>query len=468
MGQAADIWSLGCVYSEAAIWIANGYKGLEEYRRQRKAEIDNIPDFDCGDCFHNGREVLKTVGIAHRNMEKRLQLSDHITKSVIDTMVKEMLWKNDRPSVEALQHKVTNILEMEAEYRQSDTEMKVFFRPPDGLLSWMASQTTRLPALSPSGPPPANLPPSPPSRFNLGATSSISPAESWYSNEEQTSSASGRDSVFSMSINSRGLSTRASSYHHSTLSTSSGEPKLPTRQRGDSKGSFHKNLHRFLGEDISFSKPFKVDPLWLPVDSPAPGMDHQKSRTTTTYEVEIMPESTPEEDTYMNSLFPTYIEKSTLSANAYSTAMNVSHAVNRSASIISGTSSLSEAPPIPLKSRRREGRYYPGQQDSAQNDFNLYCAAMAAGHQAPISRQSAQNNVSSLYESSLCRMPHNERLQELQNLSISYLNEWKKSVKRAKGQMNSQLIHLPDEHLLQETKGRGHVWTSLSSFLLNM
>jgi hypothetical protein len=204
------------------------------------------------------------------------------------------------------------------------------------------------------------------------------------------------------------------------------------------------------------------------VNSPVTGGDHQNIRATTAYQVETMPESTPEEDAYMNHLFPTYIGKSRLSSKTYSTDINVSSGVNRSASVTSGISSLSEAPPIPLRSPKRDGRYYPGPQDSSQNDFNLYCTAMAAGHQAPISRQFVQNHMSSLYESSLCRTPHSERLQDLQNLSVSYLNEWKKSVKRAKGQMNAQVIHLPDEHLLQETKGRDHVWTSLSSFFLHM
>src|ERR1700730_2712366 len=57
--QAVDIWSLGCIYSEAAMWIADGYSGVVDYRRQRIAETDKVPHFKGGDCFHDGERVLK-------------------------------------------------------------------------------------------------------------------------------------------------------------------------------------------------------------------------------------------------------------------------------------------------------------------------------------------------------------------------------------------------------------------------
>ncbi|RQM04828.1 hypothetical protein DH86_00003915, partial [Scytalidium sp. 3C] len=60
-----DIWSLGCVFSEALIWIRYGYTGVKSYRQERKAETDRIPGFKDGDCFHNGLDVLNTVSKWH-------------------------------------------------------------------------------------------------------------------------------------------------------------------------------------------------------------------------------------------------------------------------------------------------------------------------------------------------------------------------------------------------------------------
>lgn len=106
----ADIWSLGCVFSEAAMWIADGHKGLVEYRKQRNFESEMFL-LDCGNCFHDGKQVLEIVVEAHRDIEDRLRRSDHITKDVLDSMVDEMLWEEDRPTPSALWRKAEIILQ---------------------------------------------------------------------------------------------------------------------------------------------------------------------------------------------------------------------------------------------------------------------------------------------------------------------------------------------------------------------
>jgi hypothetical protein len=105
----ADIWSLGCIYSEAAMWIADGFKGLEDYRKQRMADTDRIL-FKGGDCFHDGERVLPSVVDAHREIEDRLRRSDYITQDVLDSMVEEMLWEEDRPNAKALWRKAEGVL----------------------------------------------------------------------------------------------------------------------------------------------------------------------------------------------------------------------------------------------------------------------------------------------------------------------------------------------------------------------
>ena len=110
---SGDIWSLGCIYSEAAIWIADGYTGLEEYRYQRQVEASStcpIPSIDTFSPFHNGTEILQSVLDAHTDIEDRLRRSDNTSKNVLDTMVQEMLWEEDRPSARALLRKADIVL----------------------------------------------------------------------------------------------------------------------------------------------------------------------------------------------------------------------------------------------------------------------------------------------------------------------------------------------------------------------
>ncbi|KAL2680434.1 hypothetical protein Neosp_008035 [[Neocosmospora] mangrovei] len=63
-----DIWSLGCVMSEAALWLKCGRRGLDNYRQNRVDETRTLPRFDeagHGGCFHDGAETLRTVREAH-------------------------------------------------------------------------------------------------------------------------------------------------------------------------------------------------------------------------------------------------------------------------------------------------------------------------------------------------------------------------------------------------------------------
>lgn len=105
----ADVWSLGCLYSEAAIWLADGYKGVFDYRKERESQLQRI-HFKGGDSFHDGIKVLNVILDNHRDIEDRLRTSDYITKDVLDTMVEEMLWEEDRPTANALSKKAEMVL----------------------------------------------------------------------------------------------------------------------------------------------------------------------------------------------------------------------------------------------------------------------------------------------------------------------------------------------------------------------
>jgi hypothetical protein len=168
--QAADIWSLGCIYSEAAVWIADGYSGVVEYRGQRMAEIDKMPDFQGGDCFHDGERVLKAVLDAHKDVELRLRRSDYITKDVLDSMVEEMLWEEDRPGAKALLRRAEGILSRARQRLSSSSTADASSTRPTSSNNSRA-RTYPLPQSPPRPPPERPLPERP--RISTSRSNSI-------------------------------------------------------------------------------------------------------------------------------------------------------------------------------------------------------------------------------------------------------------------------------------------------------
>ncbi|KAL9043640.1 MAG: hypothetical protein Q9214_003179 [Letrouitia sp. 1 TL-2023] len=97
--QSIDIWSLGCIYSVIATWIANDKYMVYEYADQRRTQYNELTPFSGRDCFHDGDKVLPIVMEHHQNMKSDLRRSDQTTAPVLDDLVKKMLFKaNGRPS----------------------------------------------------------------------------------------------------------------------------------------------------------------------------------------------------------------------------------------------------------------------------------------------------------------------------------------------------------------------------------
>lgn len=112
--------------------------------------------------FHDGQRVLHSVLDAHRDIDDRLRRSDHITKDVLDSMVDEMLWEEDRPNSKALSRKADVIISRSRQ-RLSANSSKEHTRP---------KRTLPPPRLPPSQP----LPPIP-----RGQASSLSSIAEKYS-----------------------------------------------------------------------------------------------------------------------------------------------------------------------------------------------------------------------------------------------------------------------------------------------
>jgi hypothetical protein len=94
--QNVDIWSFGCILTEAAVWLIHGYPGLQDFRLSRKAAISAIPEMKDGDWFHDGTKVLPIVLETMDSLEKDFRKSDGVTAAILDKLVKVML---DEPEV---------------------------------------------------------------------------------------------------------------------------------------------------------------------------------------------------------------------------------------------------------------------------------------------------------------------------------------------------------------------------------
>ncbi|KAH6662626.1 hypothetical protein F5X68DRAFT_161634 [Plectosphaerella plurivora] len=91
---AADIWSAGCVMSEAAAWVAGGQAGRISYEKARAFEAEQRPAFKDaghGGCFHDGTDRLKMVDTAHQNIRNKLPSYDDITGEVLTLIDNFML-----------------------------------------------------------------------------------------------------------------------------------------------------------------------------------------------------------------------------------------------------------------------------------------------------------------------------------------------------------------------------------------
>ena len=107
-----DIWSMGCVFSEAAVWSRFGWNRVLEYRRHRRNEIMRLLDQDGEHFFHDGQDVLEIVQDIHDLMTKRCRLIDHVTVEILRLINEDMLLNKDEPRSSAPQvfHKSRRII----------------------------------------------------------------------------------------------------------------------------------------------------------------------------------------------------------------------------------------------------------------------------------------------------------------------------------------------------------------------
>jgi hypothetical protein len=103
--QNVDIWSLGCVFSEAATWLAYGHRGVEKYRQLRSDELKRLGRGD-DDCFHDGEKVLDSVQEHLKNLRDWSTRTDPLTSHILDVVGSMLLESSKRPDANSVQSKL--------------------------------------------------------------------------------------------------------------------------------------------------------------------------------------------------------------------------------------------------------------------------------------------------------------------------------------------------------------------------
>ncbi|KAF5632774.1 serine threonine kinase [Fusarium sp. NRRL 52700] len=92
---ASDVWSLGCVISEAIVWVAGGTAALDEAASDRRREILThwplLADGSFGECFHNSSTALTCVVKSHAAALDALQGPIFLSRNVCSLVEHWML-----------------------------------------------------------------------------------------------------------------------------------------------------------------------------------------------------------------------------------------------------------------------------------------------------------------------------------------------------------------------------------------
>ncbi|KAF4460656.1 kinase domain-containing [Fusarium albosuccineum] len=139
----ADIWSLGCIMSDAAVWMKFGQQGREEYRQRRISEARKLRELrSAGQCegFHNGTEALDAVRTTH-DMIRNTDPSDTVTLQVLDMIETVMLVpQSHREDAQTVREQLVRITQPASSAGQIECAAVVRPRPDQHRASFPPSQ----------------------------------------------------------------------------------------------------------------------------------------------------------------------------------------------------------------------------------------------------------------------------------------------------------------------------------------
>ncbi|KAK0102819.1 hypothetical protein ONS95_000980 [Cadophora gregata] len=160
--QNIDIWSLGCIFSEAVRWMAEKKLGVINYRRERKVELAQIHSGGEVDCFHNGTEALETVRRSHQtalNRIRTLQKADFITEKVVDMIGDMLVETKHRPTAENLWRKQRGIVDAAKKNLRESSKLPHLLGSDSNLNERIQPRSVTHPVPSPSSNSEPRLPP---------------------------------------------------------------------------------------------------------------------------------------------------------------------------------------------------------------------------------------------------------------------------------------------------------------------
>jgi hypothetical protein len=109
-----DIWSLGCVFSEAVYWSVFGPSGHRHYQDMRRSStVPILKDSAYSGCFHNGHSIHDIVRLFHRDAIKNRRTNiDDIVNHIV-YFIEEMLGdQHARPNALELHRRLTVALDL--------------------------------------------------------------------------------------------------------------------------------------------------------------------------------------------------------------------------------------------------------------------------------------------------------------------------------------------------------------------
>ncbi|CAH0025734.1 unnamed protein product [Clonostachys rhizophaga] len=98
VGSTLDMWSIGCIIFEAAVWLVCGERGRQDFRRKRLEEISRLTtlkNLGYGDCFHNRSVALECIAEYADLMKLHGRQSDEITRQIVKLATKNLLVVRD-------------------------------------------------------------------------------------------------------------------------------------------------------------------------------------------------------------------------------------------------------------------------------------------------------------------------------------------------------------------------------------
>ncbi|KAF3025894.1 hypothetical protein E8E14_014851 [Neopestalotiopsis sp. 37M] len=131
--SSVDIWAIGCIMIEMAVWITGGKLALNDFRRERMEETKVLPQHKSlgrSDCFHDASDVLNSVKNVIQNIEENRRQHDDITPAMVNLALSYVLIrKNERLHADQLIPKIHRIL-----FQGTDSKLsigdRITQRPP--------------------------------------------------------------------------------------------------------------------------------------------------------------------------------------------------------------------------------------------------------------------------------------------------------------------------------------------------